>query len=81
MLVQSLICFALAITVAHADISFTSPAAGATVVAGSTFSILWKDSGTSPPLTDLAGYAIFLMVGGNTEATSVRYKISGGRLF
>ena len=75
MLVESLICFTLAITFALADVSFTSPAAGATVTAGSTFSVSWKDSGASPSLTDLAGYAIFLMVGGNTEATSVRQKL------
>ncbi|KAF2094324.1 hypothetical protein NA57DRAFT_46736 [Rhizodiscina lignyota] len=52
-----------------ADVEFTIPAAGAKVPAGA-ISIKWKDSGSSPSLSDLKTYQIDLMAGGNTDANS-----------
>lgn len=47
------------------DVVFTSPAPGAQVVGGSTFTVSWKDSGVAPLLTDLLTYQLFLFSGGN----------------
>lgn len=54
---------------ALADVTFTSPSAGAILQGGSVIKVQWKDSGTSPPVSDLQAYQLFLCAGGN-EATS-----------
>ncbi|KAM3419872.1 hypothetical protein BST61_g3201 [Cercospora zeina] len=61
---------ALFATTALADVKFTTPAAGATISAGS-ISIKWDDSGNTPRLSDLTTYQIQLMQGGNDDGTSV----------
>lgn len=57
-------------TTALADVKFTTPAAGASIAAG-TLTVEWEDSGDSPPLSDLSTYTLQLIVGGNTDANSV----------
>ncbi|KXL44687.1 hypothetical protein M433DRAFT_162285 [Acidomyces richmondensis BFW] len=55
---------------ALADVQFTSPAAGASLPAGS-ITVTWKDSGTSPAISQLTTYTLTLMVGGNTDSNSL----------
>jgi len=55
---------------ALADVEFTSPAAGASLPAGA-ITITWKDSGTSPAISQLTTYTLSLMVGGNTDSNSL----------
>ena len=57
---------------ALADVKFTTPAAGASVPAGGTFAVEWKDSGTAPSVSDLASYQLFLCAGGNDAVNFVR---------
>lgn len=47
-----------------ADVEFTEPAAGANLNAGQ-IDVQWKDSGISPPISELTQYTLSLMVGGN----------------
>lgn len=54
-----------------ADVEFTSPAAGASLVAGSAITIKWEDSGVAPALSALSIYSIFLCAGGNTAGSFV----------
>ena len=49
-----------------ADVEFTSPAAGASVPAG-TIDVAWQESGIAPAITDLTAYTLVLMVGGNND--------------
>lgn len=56
---------------ALADVKFSSPAAGAQVVGGSTMKITWTDDGTSPTIDQFKSYTLNLMAGGNTAATAV----------
>lgn len=53
-----------------ADVKITSPAAGATVPAG-TMTVKWTDSGVAPALSDFTTYTLQLMVGGNDATNSV----------
>ena len=71
MILRCLCLVASFITNVVADVKFTSPAAGASVT-GSTIAIEWQDSGTSPPITDLLSYQIFLCAGGNDASQLVR---------
>ena len=57
---------------AFADVEFTSPSAGASAVGGQLLQIAWKESGTSPPITDLQSYQLFLCAGGNDAGSFVR---------
>lgn len=57
---------------AFADVEFTSPSAGATAVGGQLLQIAWKDSGTSPPITELQSFQLFLCAGGNDADSFVR---------
>lgn len=50
-----------------ADVKFTSPAAGASVQGGTTFTVTWTDSGTAPSLSDLTAYQLFLFSGSNAQ--------------
>lgn len=56
---------------ALADVKFTTPAAGASVPAGGTFAVEWKDSGSAPSIADLASYQLFLCAGGNDASNFV----------
>lgn len=47
------------------DVVFTSPAPGASVAGGSTFTVTWKDSGVAPLITDLLSYNLLLYSGSN----------------
>ena len=61
---------AAALPYALADVEFTSPAAGVTLT-GPTLSIKWKDSGSSPAISDLVSYQLFLCAGGNEDSNYV----------
>lgn len=55
---------------AFADVEFTGPAAGDTITVGvqaASITVKWKESGDSPPITDLLSYDLFLCAGGNAE--------------
>lgn len=61
------LCIALSVvSLACADITFTSPAAGASIT-GSSLTIEWQDSGTPA----LESYTLFLCAGGNTADSYV----------
>ena len=51
-----------------ADVSFTTPAAGAQIPVG-LLSVVWADSGVAPALSTLSTYTLSLMIGGNDAAT------------
>jgi hypothetical protein len=55
---------------AAAGITFSSPAAGATVPAG-TVTITWADDSTSPSISELSTYTLQLIVGGNDATTQL----------
>lgn len=57
---------------ALADVKFITPAAGASIPAGGTFAVEWKDSGSAPSIADLASYQLFLCAGGNDATNFVR---------
>jgi hypothetical protein len=48
-----------------ADVSFVSPAPGASVPGGTAFTVTWKDSGNAPSIADLTTYQLFLYSGSN----------------
>jgi len=73
MLLRLLVLLAAVAPYALADVQFTSPDAGATVEGGTTLSVKWKESGTSPPITSLTTYQLFLCAGGNDQTSFVRY--------
>ena len=51
----------------------TSPAAGASLpVSGGAITVEWEDDGKAPKMSQLASFTLQLVVGGNTEANSVR---------
>jgi hypothetical protein len=58
------------LTVGRADVSFTSPAAGAVLPMQQPLRIAWAESGKSPPITELTSYLLFLCAGGN-DLTSI----------
>lgn len=70
MRLHSLSLAAMLASKAYAGVKFTSPAAGASVAAG-TITVEWEDDDTSPSVDDLSGYTLQLMVGGNEESNSV----------
>jgi hypothetical protein len=49
---------------AAADVDFTAPAAGESVAAG-TIEVQWKESGAAPSISELTGYTLSLLTGGN----------------
>ncbi|KAF2836164.1 beta-1,6-glucan boisynthesis protein-like protein [Patellaria atrata CBS 101060] len=55
-----------------ADVKFTKPKAGASILGGGSLSIEWEDSGDDPPLEDLSTYQLFLCAGGNTDVDIVQ---------
>jgi Ser-Thr-rich glycosyl-phosphatidyl-inositol-anchored membrane family/Yeast cell wall synthesis protein KRE9/KNH1 len=54
---------------ALADVKFTSPPAGTKLTGGSAISISWIDSQVDPPLSDLSTYSIYVVAGGNDDAS------------
>lgn len=62
--------FALAPTI-FADVQFVQPAAGASLKAGGTLTVSWKDSGSQPALSSLTNYVLQLCAGGNEEGTFI----------
>ena len=51
----------------------TSPAAGASLpVSGGSITVEWEDDGNSPKISQLTSFTLQLIVGGNTDANSVR---------
>jgi hypothetical protein len=51
----------------------TSPAAGASIpVGGGAITVEWEDDGKAPKLSQLSSFTLQLVVGGNTDANSVR---------
>lgn len=51
---------------AHADVKFSSPAAGV-VISGDTIDVEFEDGGEDPPLSDFTTYTLQLCAGGNTD--------------
>jgi hypothetical protein len=58
--------------VACQGVEFTTPAAGASIPAGS-LKVAWQNEGTSPEISDLSSYTLQLMVGGNDDDDMVGY--------
>lgn len=54
-------------SLATADVDFTSPFAGASYRGGSAITLTLAESGSSPALTALSSYQLFLCAGSNTE--------------
>lgn len=72
MLYSSLVAATFA-ACAFAAPQITSPAAGASLpVADGTITVEWDDDGKAPKTTLLSAFTLQLVVGGNTEANSVR---------
>ncbi|MCJ1286981.1 hypothetical protein MMC26_006328 [Xylographa opegraphella] len=74
MLIRLSMLLVLVLPFVIADVEFVAPAPGASEQAGSTITATWQDSKHAPALTSLAGYTILLMVGGDTDATSVGFQ-------
>lgn len=64
----SLAALAVLAPLASAGISFTEPAAGAKLTAGTALTAKWEEGGDGPSISDLQTFQLFLMAGGN-EAT------------
>jgi hypothetical protein len=60
-------------SLASADVEVVSPQAGDSIT-GLNLEIEWKDSGNTPPLSQLANYQLFLCAGGNDDSNYVRIK-------
>ena len=71
MLFRLLVLLAAVAPHAFADVQFTSPSAGATSTGGQLLQIAWKDSGSSPPISQLQSYQLFLCAGGNDAGSFV----------
>ncbi|KAI6246865.1 Cell wall synthesis protein KRE9 [Erysiphe necator] len=67
----------LTIRLVHAYPQITSPAAGASIGGGTTFTVTWAESGDSPMITDLNSYELFLYTGSNTNPQQL-YSIAKG---
>jgi len=76
MLIRLLILLAAVAPYAFADVQFTTPAAGATAAGGQVLKVAWKESGTSPPISSLKTYQLFLCAGGNEVTSFVRIQPS-----
>ncbi len=76
MLIRLLILLAAVAPYTFADVEFTTPAAGATDAGGQVLKVAWKESGTSPPISSLQTYQLFLCAGGNDANSFVRTQSS-----
>ena len=68
----SLLTTAFLTSIVLADVQFTTPSAGAIIPGGGSLSIAWGESGSSPAISDLTTYQLFLCAGGNDEASIVQ---------
>jgi Ser-Thr-rich glycosyl-phosphatidyl-inositol-anchored membrane family len=57
------------LAIAHADVQFTSPAAGAVLPVGIPLTITWIESGITPLISELSSYQLYLCAGGNDPTT------------
>ena len=71
MLLRLLLILASVAPYAFADVEITSPSAGATEVGGQLLQVSWKDSGTSPSISELQSFQLFLCAGGNAAGSFV----------
>lgn len=71
MLVWPLSILASLLPLALADVKFTIPAPGAQVAEG-LISVAWEEGSGQTTLAQLAGYTLYLVAGGATDATTVR---------
>jgi len=79
MLLSCLLLLAASAPFAFADVEFTTPAAGATLTAGGTIAVAWKDSGDAPSISDLSTYQLFLCAGGNDDDNFIQLtQLTGG---
>ncbi|KAG4431125.1 hypothetical protein IFR05_013394 [Cadophora sp. M221] len=62
-------------SLASADVKFTAPAAGASVVGGTAFTVTWAYTGNAPALADLSSYTLFLFSGSNAAPAQL-YQLS-----
>ncbi|KAL2064093.1 hypothetical protein VTL71DRAFT_4587 [Oculimacula yallundae] len=72
-ILQSLL--AALIPLVSADVKFTAPAPGASVVGGTAFTVTWADTGDAPALADLSSYTLFLFSGSNAAPAQL-YQLS-----
>ncbi|EXJ66991.1 uncharacterized protein A1O5_09637 [Cladophialophora psammophila CBS 110553] len=71
MILRSIYLLAAAILpFACADVQVIAPQPGDTIT-GLNLQIQWKDSGNSPPLSQLANYQLFLCAGGNVDSSYI----------
>jgi hypothetical protein len=70
MILRILSILAPLLSLAVADVEFTSPRPGA-AIAGTTLSIEMRDTGDTPRIPDLATYQMFLCAGGNEDTEYV----------
>ena len=80
MLFRVLLLLAAVAPYAFADVDITSPAAGATAVGGQLLQISWKDSGTSPSISELQSFQLFLCAGGNDAGSFVCIRSSWAKI-
>lgn len=66
---QLLTLLAALAPLAFADVEFITPAAGASIAAG-TMTVTWQDSGVTPPLSELTLTDLQLLVGGNNAGVN-----------
>ncbi|KAF2846989.1 beta-1,6-glucan boisynthesis protein-like protein [Plenodomus tracheiphilus IPT5] len=71
----SLAALAALAPLAIAGISFTEPAAGAKLTAGSALSAKWEEGGDGPALADLLSYQLFLIAGGNDPSEQIQVAV------
>ena len=53
-----------------ADVEFTIPKPG-DKLSGSSITVNWQDAGGTVPIAELAGFQLFLVAGGDTDASAV----------
>jgi hypothetical protein len=68
---RTLLFGATLLSLAHADLGFTSPLAG-DVIDGTEITWSWEPTGVGPNASNIACYDIYLCAGGNKPQTYVR---------
>ena len=63
--------FTLLLPLVFADVKFSKPPAGSTIIGGGAISIAWGDSGAAPSLADLTSYQLFLVAGGQDDPSQM----------
>ena len=73
--------FLLAGNLANADLQFTSPTSSSSFKGGTTFTVSWREDGsTSPKLTQYDHYTLDLCTGSNTQITPLYTLLTDARL-